>query len=909
MRKLAVLGSILVLACHHEPPAAPAPAAPAVEAVSPVDPAGRLPEGVQPLAYALTLEIAPATAGFKGHVHIDVEVASPVESILLHAKDLHLENATLTPASGGRVLSATPRAIGDGGLTALDLPEPLAAGTAAIDIDFSGTYNPHLRGLYKVESGAEPYAFTQFEAIDARRAFPCFDEPRFKTPFDVTLRVPQGLVALSNTQEARRAPLPTGHTEVVFARTEKLPTYLIAFAVGPLDLVDAPPLASNGVRPGLLPLRGAAARGRGPELAFALRETPRLLESLESYFGVGYPYDKLDLIAVPDFASGAMENAGAITFRDTLLLLNHAAPEGARRMSVAVNAHELAHQWFGNLVTMPWWDDIWLNEGFATWLAGHVVGDVHPEYKPELTRVAILDRAFDTDSKESARQVRQPIVNDHDIRNAFDAITYTKGGALLEMFERYLGAEAFRAGLRTYLGKHRFGSGTSRDLMLALEESSGKPVASAFSSFLDQPGVPLVAAELRCDSQPPRVHLSQRRYAPLGSRISPNATWQVPVCLKHSAAGGGKGDKGVERCVLLDSAEADVVLEGSECPRWLLPNAHASGYYRWSLGDAAFSALLEQGFGALDAGERLSLLSNTDAAARAGERTFEQLMNVTRKVGKEPERELTQYAIGVLAETRDALLTDAELPAYRRLVQELFLARQKQLGLFPATKEAGEAKLLRPALVSALAFEAREPGLRRELDRLGRAHLGLSEDKRSARLPSELVDVAMSVAVQEGGAPVIERAIQTLGTSGDGIERGRLIGAIGNNQNPELTPLVLGVSLTDALRTNERLSAVFGQFRQKETRNVAQAWLEQNFDTLVSRLGGELGAQLSNVVGTFCSKEDAERGRRFFEPRMEKLAGGPRLLRLNLESAELCSAFALAQREGASKYFPPASGS
>jgi cytosol alanyl aminopeptidase len=913
MWKLAVLGSILLLSCHREPAQAPAEPASEPEAASPVDPAGRLPESVQPQAYALQLEIAPATSGFRGHVHIDVLVASAVDSILLHAKELKLENVSVTPAASGQAVIATPRPIGDGGLTALDLPEPVAPGAAGIDIDFSGAFAPHLRGLYKVQSGEKAYTFTQFEAIDARRAFPCFDEPRFKTPFDVTLRVPRGLVAIGNTRELRRAELPTEHTEVVFARTEKLPTYLVAFAVGPFDVVDAPRLGESSVRPSLLPLRGISVRGRGPELAFALHETPRLLESLERYFGIGYPYDKLDLIAVPDFAAGAMENAGAITFRDTLLLLNHAAPEWARRSSVAVNAHELAHQWFGNLVTMPWWDDIWLNEGFATWLGGRVVADVHPEYKSELTRVAQLERAFDIDSKESARQVRQPIINDHDIRNAFDGITYTKGAALLEMFERYLGPEPFRAGLRRYLENHRFGTGTSQDLMLALEERSGKPVASAFSTFLDQPGVPRVAAELRCEAgQPPRVHLSQRRYTPLGSSISPSSTWQVPVCLKLPAGNGAKNEgaqSGSEPCTLLDGVEADVTLDGTECPRWLLPNAHASGYYRWSLDDTAFAALLEHGYGALGANERLSLLSNTEAGARAGERSFEQLMTVTRKVGKEPERELVQSAIGLLAEMRDTLLTDAELPGYRRLVQELFLARQKQLGLFPSAREDGEAKLARPALVSALALEAREPGLRRELDRLGRAQLGLAEDKRASRLPSELAELAMGVAVQEAGAPVIERALQALGTTNDGIARSRLLGAIGHNQNPELAPMVLNVSLDGTLRTNERLSTVLGQFRQKETREAAYTWLTANFDALVSRLGGELGAQLTFAAGAFCSKEAAARAREFFEPRVEKLAGGPRQLRLNLESAELCAAFVAAHREGASKYFPASGGS
>jgi cytosol alanyl aminopeptidase len=935
--------SVLLLACHHEPAAAPPVApAPAPEPAIPVDPASRLPDGVQPIAYALELEIVPDNPGFAGRVRIEVELARAVDSILLHADRLELSRVAVAPPVGGTAVTAQPRSVGSSGLVSLDLSGPIGPGTANVDIEFKGSYDAHLRGLYKVQANGAAYAFTQFEAVDARQAFPCFDEPRFKTPFDITLRVPQGLTAISNTRVARQSPLASGQVEMVFNRTEKLPTYLVAFAVGPLDVVDAPPLPPNRARANPVPLRGIAPRGRGPEMAFALAETPALVESLERYFGVAYPYEKLDLIAVPDFAAGAMENAGAITFRDTLLLLNYKAPEWQRRLSVAVNAHELAHQWFGDLVTMPWWDDIWLNEGFATWLAGRVVQEVHPEYKAELARVAQLERAFDTDAKENARRVRQPIESDHDIRNAFDSITYTKGGALLAMFERYLGSEAFRTGLRRYLEQHRFATGTSEELLVALEEGSGKPVAKAFSSFLDQPGVPSISADLRCSpGTPPSVHLAQHRYVPLGSTLAsggPNAAagteaihigpgaagaWQVPVCLRHGVAGSLPRDarpkappardtnanEPGEQCILLDSPEADVTLNANECPQWLFPNARAAGYYRWSVGDAQFTALLESGFAALDPGERLSLLSNTEAGARAGQRSFEQLMSVTRKVIREPERELVQSALGVLARVREALVGDAELPAYRRLLEELILPRQKQLGLFPAAKEDGEAKLLRPALISALAFEARHASLRQELDRLGRAQLGLAEDKRLSRLPSELIESALGVAVQEGGAPVIERAIALVAGSNDGIERGRLLGALGVNLNPELTPTVLALTLSPTLRTNERLGMIFGQARQRETREAAFTWVQEHFDALVGRLGRELGTQLTAVAGTFCSREDAERARRFYSPRIDALAGGPRSLRLNLESSELCAAFAAAHRDSARKYFTSTSGS
>jgi hypothetical protein len=268
-----------------------------------------------------------------------------------------------------------------------------------------------------------------------------------------------------------------------------------------------------------------------------------------------------------------------------------------------------------------------------------------------------------------------------------------------------------------------------------------------------------------------------------------------------------------------------------------------------------------------------------------------------------------QSALGVLVRVHEALIGDAELPAYRRLVQELAAARQRQLGLFPAAKEDGEAKLLRPALVAALAFEARDANLRQELERFGRAQLGLADDKRLSRLPSELLEAALAVAVQEGGAPIIERTIAAIAGSNDGIERGRLLGALGYNENPALTPNVLEAALSPTLRTNERLGPIFGQARHRETREAAFTWVQEHFDALLGRLGGELGAQLTMLAGSFCTGEDAERARQFFSPRVDALTGGPRLLRLNLESSELCGAFAAAHLDDARKYFNSASGS
>jgi alanyl aminopeptidase len=279
------------------------------------------------------------------------------------------------------------------------------------------------------------------------------------------------------------------------------------------------------------------------------------------------------------------------------------------------------------------------------------------------------------------------------------------------------------------------------------------------------------------------------------------------------------------------------------------------------------------------------------------------LMAVVRKLGGERERELVSAALDVLERLRRDLLGAAELAGYRRLVRELAAVRQQQLGLFPERTEDGDSKLLRTRLVAALALEARDTAVRRELDRLGRAQLGLGRDARLAHLPSELLELALAVAVQEGGKPVIERVRAALAASNDGLERGQLLAALASNLNPELSPMVLDVSLSDELRTNERLGILFGQTRESETREVSYAWVEQHFDALVARLGAELGAQLTRLVGAFCSTDSSERARQFLQPRVDALAGGPRLLRLNWEASQACAAFAAAERPSAHEYF------
>jgi alanyl aminopeptidase len=866
---------------------------------------GRLPADVTPLRYAVWLEVLPDTPGYRGRVEIELELTRPRETLWFHNRGPRIGEARVVRPQAAPLLGRVEQ-VSDSGLSALRLRQPVGPGKVTLELSFEADFGQRLTGLYRVTSEGKSYAFTQFEPTTAREAFPCLDEPRFKTPFELRLAVAEGARAIANTREIESRALEGGQREVHFATTEKLPTYLVALAVGPLDVVPAPDLPPSTTRSTPLPLRGVATQGRGAELAFALEQTPKLLSELEDYFGIAYPYDKLDLIAVPDFGAGAMENAGAITFRDTLLLLRPDASEGQKRRLAYVNAHELAHQWFGNLVTMPWWDDVWLNESFATWMGTRVVDKLLPEYNAKLAELTSTLGAMEIDSQAAARKIRQPIESDHDIENAFDGITYAKGGAVLSMFERYLGAETFRAGLRLYMARHRFGNATAEDLVRALAEASKRPeLEAAFNSFLEQAGVPQLKLSQRCAAGQVELSLSQERYAPLGSSIERARTWQIPVCLRFPSGAGSR-----EQCLLLSEAERTFKLDSPDCPAWIEPNSGAAGYYRVALDEPALRALLAAR-SALSEAEQLSLTSDLGAGMRSGRLRAELALAGWIELAQTPSRLLLDQVLGALSQVRDKLLSEAELPNYRARVAQLATPIYRKLGLFPApgSDVPGEEKLQRAQVVRALGLEARDATLLAELAALGRARLDLGSHTRSAELPSELIDVALSAALRTGDAGVFARAQEKLLAESDGTVRARLLAALGALDQPARTSDLLKLALDPRLRVNERLPLLYGQMARRETRRAAFDWLKANEQALSAALSERHQANLIAATGGFCDEASAREVEAHFAPRAEKMPGGPRDLALALESIRLCAAVAQAQSDSARAYFaapPPA---
>ncbi|MBS0571001.1 MAG: M1 family metallopeptidase, partial [Proteobacteria bacterium] len=718
----------------------------AVAAPAEAPPLEKLPRWAVPESYALDLRVDPAQNGFSGKVAIKLQLKQPSDHIWLHGKDLKVAKVTVTDAKGkvhaARYVDAMPKA----GVVRVDFNASLPAQELTLRFDYAAPYNTHLEGLYKIEYAGKAYAMTQFEAISARYAFPGFDEPGFKTPFDIAITLPEHDVAVANTAQIQSEPAGKGWKTVKFSRTQALPTYLVAYAVGPWDIRSAPDIAPDQWRKNPLPLRGIAAAGQAQRMAHVLAQTPKIIQTLEDYYGFGYPFDKLDLLAAPDFSAGAMENAGLVTFRDWLLLLDPDSAQSYVQGSFNVTAHELAHQWTGDTVTMTWWNDIWLNEAFATWMQQKVTEKLHPEYRADLDRVEGAQGAMANDSLVSARKIRQPITGNGDIQTAFDGITYRKGAAVLGMFEAFVGEDTFREGMRAYLRGHAFGNASADDLIDALAKAADKGVKfkQAFGSFLDQSGVPMVTTQLDCSGKQPVLKLAQRRYLPLGSTGNSEREWGLPLCVRTPTG---------TSCQMLETAQGEMRLKDATCPAWYMPNAGARGYYRFSLAPqdlAAINASLDD----LSDAEKLAYADAIDAAFRHGDIDAQAVLAAVRKLAPAKTAQVALAPLGSFDWLWHRLAqTDAQKARLREVATAAYLPRLQALGYARKAGDSLDDIELRGSLARTLGLTLKLPIVRAALLQQGDAVLKKTADGRLdfAAANPDLIGTALAVAVSEHG--------------------------------------------------------------------------------------------------------------------------------------------------------------
>jgi alanyl aminopeptidase len=879
-------------------------------------PALRLPSDVRPLRYAIDLAIDPAREGFSGTAAIEIALARPRSAIWLHGARLSVREASVEPA-GGAPVPATFREVNDDGLARLDLGAAIGPGRATIRIAWEARWGEG-QGLFLARSGGERYAASQLEAISARRVFPGFDEPAFKTPFDVSVAAPQGATVVSNGPEVSAEAAGPGTRRVRFATTPPLPTYLLFFAVGPFDVVTPPPIPPNEVRATPLPVRGIAPRGRAGELDFALRAGADLLVRQERWFGIPFPYAKLDHVAVPGFPFGGMENAGAIAYSDRALLLS--ASEGGehqQRRVAGVVSHEIAHMWFGDLVTLPWWTDVWLNESFASWMGDLAVHAWRPEWRTDLRRArgpftggeppahgqhgAGTEWAMDADALESARAIRQPLERMSDVGAQFDAASYSKGAAVLGMFERYAGPGAFREGVRAYLSAHRHGTGATGELLEALSRASGRDLAGPFATFLDRPGVPLVAARASCGGGAAGVLLRQSPFVPRGGRPDPPARWRIPVCVRYAAGGAER-----ERCALLEGEEVELAIpEG--CPEWIFPNAGGAGYYRVALAAPDLRLLLDAGLPRLGALEKVALAGSLRAAQRAGALPYREAMEALVALARDADWAVAALPMQAIAHAHRDLVPAGSRPAVEAFARRLYRPALDRLGFDPRPGEPSEVRLFRAELVHFLAETGRDPEVRREAARRGAAYLG----PESGSLHPEAVDPdlaadAVAAALATQGGPGFEAAVARAVSSADGAVRERLLTAIGSSGRPELVARAFALARDPRLAGPERVWALEGSFKDPATRAAALAALEADLDGLVAGLQPGVVPVVPRLAGWLCDAGAADRVEALFGRALASAPQARRAVAQSVERIRLCAAEREADGGAAARFFAEA---
>ena len=768
----------------------------------------RLGRDVVPTFSSVRLRLDPEKRSYTGSVHVELKVANATDTIRFHAEGQRLTRVTLR--QGGDSVIVT-RTTGDHGLQTLGAARKLTPGTATLDIEFTHLYGTRAVGLYKAIQDQRGYLFTQFESDDAREAFPCWDEPGFKFPYQIVLEVPEAQEALSNTPIESSVP-KDGWKTVTFKRTPPLPSYLLAIAVGPFEYS---PVAGTKV-----PTRIVTCRGRKQLAAITVQTTPKILAGLERWFGVPYPFEKLDLIAVPEFAYGAMENAGLITFRDDVLLLDPASASTSQRRSNAnVICHELAHMWFGDLVTMAWWDDLWLNESFADWMAAKVTDQVYPQYRQGLYDLQRVQQVKGGDIQPSTTAIREKTTSaSAGLTNV--GLVYSKGNAVLSMFERYLGAETFQKGVQSYLKKHAWGNATASDLWQALDQASGTNVSAAMTTFLDQPGVPYV----RVVPAPGGVRLTQSRATPYGVS-QPPMRWDVPMTLQWS---DGKTVRS-QRVLLKDES---VVVKLPATPAWVMPNGGGHGYYSWSVPEEWMTTLAENAAKVLSPDERVAFLGDLSMLMTQGEVRGDTYLQSLSHFGSDPEPQVVSSTMESLTGVRGAFVPDSLESLFAVYVRRMLSPALERVGYEKKPGEDETVSTMRGDLLRWLANRGQDQKVLAFAQDAAKRYLA-----DSTSVDPGIADAVVSLAAKKGDAALFTDYQRRLEATEVPAIRRRFLGALGAFEDTALTSRALEYSLSDKVRPTETFEILrgMGQRNEAAATRIFQ-WMMANYELLASRV-------------------------------------------------------------------------
>lgn len=850
--------------------------------IPPPLPSGRLPDTAEPRRCAVDLEIDPAAPHFRGDVYIDVVLPRATSSVVLHAANLTINLAEII-GSTGRVRAETSFRKAAGAddeaeeLVLLPLRE-LPAGEAVLHLEYEGTLSADLRGLYRVETGGHRYVLTQFEPTDARRMMPCFDEPDFKIPYSIRVTVPKGNLAVSNARERGKLESEDGtRSTFVFATTPPLPAYLLALAVGPFEVQEE---ASQPTTLRILASPGKAAHGR-----FALEVTGELLRLFRDYLARDFPFEKLDLVAVPGFAPGGMENGGLLTFPEELLLIDPQQDSAAARRSVTtLLAHELIHQWLGNLVTMRWWSDLWLYEGLATHFEAWAADQQLPTSYAELELLSSIGEVMERDALPSARAVRQPVTTASEAEHVFDGTAYVKSAAVLDMLRHWLGPEAFRVGLRTFVSAHEWRNAGSRDLLRALAAASQQPVEAVASSFLEQPGVPVVQAELSCEpGAPPRVELSQRRrlLTDEGAESASDTGFDVPVCVEYGARWRTSGRRA---CLLLQGRSGTFELEADRCPAWFNPNHQYRGYYRYRIGEDDLEALRDVTL-RQDARAQIGFVSNLWSMVRAGDTSVDQLFETLARFQRVRHPQVVEQVVATLDGVSDTFVDDAMRGSFERYVDYLLLGRARRLGWDPRARDDRDDELLRRVVLSAMARLGGDRWLLEGAVRRSEAFL-----RRPASVDADTAAIALTMAAR-GGAPEVtaSRLVDALERASSQPQRTAIARGLGSFHDAAEAERAFDVMLSPRWRAQDVLVLVREAASAAPSRAQLVRWLGDHLMQVADRFQTYAAVRILAVLGRLCDRASVEAAAATFQPLVAQLGRGERVLADALAQARQCA--------------------
>jgi len=830
----------------------------------------RLPGGVTPLSYHLVLTIDPDQPSHHGEISIALKLQAASRSIRLNATDIKVSSAVLEMA--GQSYPASVK-VADNNLLDLIFAKPVPAGQGELKMTFTGRLDDQgSQGLFRQKEGGDWYAFTQFEATSARRAFPVFDEPGWKVPWTLALIIPAKLIAVANTAVAREVPLANGMKRVEFLTTPPLPSYLVAFGVGPFDVFDAGKVGNT-------PLRFITPRGRASEASYAASMTPTIVAKLEAYFGMAYPYGKLDVMALPITLNfGAMENPGLVTFAARILLAKPSAETVSfKRRFVAVQAHELAHQWFGDYVTMAWWDDLWLNESFASWMGDKITAQVAPEWRFETGTQQARAWAMHTDRLLSARRIHQPVNDGESLESAFDGITYSKGQAVLAMFETWLGADKFQAGVRRYMASHAWGNATGDDFVAAIAGGDVR-LASAFKSFTEQAGIPRLNITLVCQGKP-LLKLSQSRFLPKGSVPMSASLWQIPVTLRSPAG---------QAQVLLKEESTTLALPDATCPAWVEANVNGAGYYRPVYAGGELIKLMAKAD--LSVSELLAHLDDAQALTESGDLPLADALALALHYAQHPRREVSDAALDILNRIEPLFGVD-QGAAYADLWQRAFGAHARALGLLDQATDSEDDRLTRARWVERLLDVGRDSALRAQAKELAQAWL-----RQPKSLDAASRGLVLRSAAIDGDRAFFDALVQAVLISPDRAERADIYSALARFAEPELAQAALRLWLSPQHDIREIMQSGRDHYRNEAAREAQFRFVKDNFAAISKRLPKESMARFPQFFAGFCSAGKAAEVEQFFTPLLASYEGGASHLKQSLESIRLCAVYRAAQQ-------------